>query len=898
MAIHSDYTTGTITVTNGSTAVTATGTAFMLAPVRAGDTIFDIPGATEFSGVIAANATSNVALTLTQPWEGPTMVDAPYRLRFQPDGSRYTATATALMEILANGNVEAFNQLLGEADMVIAFSGPGALTLIPKSELVNGVNYDIAVNTIADRAVYDGNPEGFSVLVANVGDGRSAIYTKQSATAGDWSDPAYLTGPISTVTVSGTTTVAFDAPADVTATPVTGGTSLAFEIPGTPDFTGGPTDTLAPGSDATFSLVPVAGGYRMDLGLPAGEGFSNKGAFDIGTAYAKGDVVSYLGSSYIASQSSLGNLPTVTTYWDLLAAKGANGEGAGDVVGPAGAVDGRLVEFSGTSGKLIADSGLLFSEVATHSYVASQIAAIPESGDMFAANNLSELADNAEARFNLGLGSAATHDASDFAPAGASGIYHNVMSYGAVGDGVADDTAAIQAAINACTIGGTVYIPAGTYKTTAVLTIAVNGVQILGDGSKATDIKPATVAQDVFSFVKAGSSIEYCSIRHLRIEPTALVGTAIKVTNHYWMMVEDVVIAGNHNIGLDILRGSVAYNLVLKDVLVNTSTLVGCRLGYSGTGALQNVIMSNACFNGSAGYGLAVYSCGGLLWSNGETLGCNVDMYVRPGNSTEWVKGIYVTNVFFDTSNSDTLQLFIGTNVGNVLNYCTFTNCSFNASVAGNGINIGGYSARPGNITNLSFVGCHFTINGKNGIYINYAKRIDIMACHFISNNITNDSGSHGVSIDHADSVRVIGGASGPTDEFATNRQKSGVAVGTLATNVIINGVDVRGNVTKGILDGSGAAIIRDCIGFKTFNRGIGNLGTGVSTVVINHGLGVQPPDVFVLVQALTNPATVGGGQLYATNITATQFTVGVTTAITTGSLYFYWQISSENGHA
>lgn len=46
------------------------------------------------------------------------------------------------------------------------------------------------------------------------------------------------------------------------------------------------------------------------------------------------------------------------------------------------------------------------------------------------------------------------------------GAVLNVFDYGAVGDGSADDTAAIQSAVDALTSNATIYFPAGTYKVT------------------------------------------------------------------------------------------------------------------------------------------------------------------------------------------------------------------------------------------------------------------------------------------------------------------------------------------------------------------------------------------------------------------------------------------------
>lgn len=78
-------------------------------------------------------------------------------------------------------------------------------------------------------------------------------------------------------------------------------------------------------------------------------GLVPKGAYAAGTNYAVGDSVDYSGSSYVMYvDATAGTLPTDTTYWQVIANKGATGAtgaaGATGATGPAGA--GGTVDYS------------------------------------------------------------------------------------------------------------------------------------------------------------------------------------------------------------------------------------------------------------------------------------------------------------------------------------------------------------------------------------------------------------------------------------------------------------------------------------------------------------------------------------------------------------------------
>jgi len=331
MPVPTDITAGTISITG--TTVTGVGTSWIASDIRQGDLFIWIEGGDGFWQPIVETVVSNTEITLAEPWEGPALTGAAYRLRYQWDSSRVSAQARQLIDLLDNGNVLALTGLTGPG--VPVFDGPHSMTIKPEADFVNGVAYNVQVDTLADRAAYDGQSAGFAVLVSDVGDGRSAVYSKASNTAGDWTAPAYVTGPIG-------------------ATP-----NVDATIANTP-----------PGTAPTVTPVPITGGTRLDFTLPEAPGFYNAGPYSAILTYNENDVVRFNGSSFIALQAvpageapSGASPPVDTAYWQLLASKGSDGAGTGDVVGPAGAIADRVVSFDGTSGKLIKDSGLAVASV-------------------------------------------------------------------------------------------------------------------------------------------------------------------------------------------------------------------------------------------------------------------------------------------------------------------------------------------------------------------------------------------------------------------------------------------------------------------------------------------------------------------------------------------------------
>jgi hypothetical protein len=217
------------------------------------------------------------------------------------------------------------------------------------------------------------------------------------------------------------------------------------------------------------------------------------------------------------------------------------------------------------------------------------------------------------------------------------GATANVLDFNAVGDGVADDTAAIQAAINSLSAtGGGVYLPTGTYKITASLSINAANITFYGDGFEATTIK-ATAS--TFWMLQYTDNSDNLNVNNIFFDGCAVNETNTQYAIGYTLVADapEYVTIQNckfSNTNNAIVTGSGKYWLISDCVFVD---LIGVTAGRGyGILAAENTyacIFSNNRFNGSAGKGRhAIYmgvGCSYSIASNNTIIDFNTPAIVN-----------------------------------------------------------------------------------------------------------------------------------------------------------------------------------------------------------------------------------------------------------------------------
>jgi hypothetical protein len=242
----------------------------------------------------------------------------------------------------------------------------------------------------------------------------------------------------------------------------------------------------------------------------------------------------------------------------------------------------------------------------------------------------------------------------------------SVRAFGAKGDGVTDDTEAIQAAINFCAAAGrgAVRLPAGTYKFTSQLLIASDNVVLEGDGIGATFLFPTMSSGDCIYFYKSGGTLQRIGMRNISVyglATDATSGALVRVrdanTLSEW---DNVELAGYFGaLHLESVVHGTFHGLDLKGDANMTSRKTDSyllRISQSSGGAIPGELhFYGSEWRGQAGnnyldFAVLIEAADGI-WFNGGHMGfCGQSaMRLKPQATTTQLTAVNTRNVYLDT---------------------------------------------------------------------------------------------------------------------------------------------------------------------------------------------------------------------------------------------------------
>jgi hypothetical protein len=378
-----------------------------------------------------------------------------------------------------------------------------------------------------------------------------------------------------------------------------------------------------------------------------------------------------------------------------------------------------------------------------------------------------------------------------------SGPFLNAKDFGAAGDGQTDDTAALQAALDACRTagGGTVYLPPGTYMVAtarhagglsapwswAAAILIGSRTKLLGAGREATTIKllanqPGAVG--------------------LSSDPAAIV-TPWTVGQEQ-MTIEDLTVDGNGANQTDQISG--IYLARCRGVIVSRVRIKDCRgidtnggntetcCFYSSQGADHSYIACDVIRTGSATIsdGFGCIGCTNVAYVNcravGPIIGFNAgDCRVVQYHACE----AYLCNLGYHIDDPRAQQIqYVGCIAGGI---AAADGGTYPFSSGQNLGNAYGFECSV-TATGVSYIGCAAVGNQNDGFLFRNGVSAQAIGCTADSN------GTHGMSFTGTSSVSVVGG------RITNNDAGLWFAMAADATTVRVSGeTEISGNTTANL---------------------------------------------------------------------------------------------------
>lgn len=426
------------------------------------------------------------------------------------------------------------------------------------------------------------------------------------------------------------------------------------------------------------------------------------------------------------------------------------------------------------------------------------------------------------------------------------GEVFNVKDFGAIGDGITEDSTAIQAAVNQAILlsagaigdnyrGAVVYVPKGTYLVSNNISwssSAASGITLIGDGPGITIIKCNRASGDIITIGDTTNRIDNTRILDMTFYsvPQMSSGAIIRVINGYNTTLRNLRFPENPDYPtplsgnafnssftriytcIDIQSGSVnqlAFQTYIENVNINNG-VVGIKLGDNG-GIVQDTYISKSIIAQCVDTGILLKNTGGTYLTDGSTLYCKTGLATYPdsGKNVMWT---FMTGWVCDTSVTDGFKIITN---GGVVRSIQMVNCwasnngrwqndqssSVTFPSEGRGMWVSQGTGTVGALTITNFTAL---TNRQEGFYVTGASKISLMNPNFCGNSAFSSNSYDGANFFNTSEWSVTGGMSGNTIPNLTNTQRYGLSIGGTSNQYQVIGMNLYGNQTGGLDDGGG----------------------------------------------------------------------------------------------
>jgi hypothetical protein len=419
----------------------------------------------------------------------------------------------------------------------------------------------------------------------------------------------------------------------------------------------------------------------------------------------------------------------------------------------------------------------------------------------------------------------------------------SVKDFGAVGDGVADDTAAIQAALNAgSSTGAPVYLPPGTYLISSTLTIQA-GVRFFGANGRLTGSAKKTniVTNSALNPMLDVSNGKYAYVGGFNLTGNDVAVQGIQGKNVFNIEIENIRVDGVTVNGFELVNdglGLGCYGNIFRNCAANNCVEAGFKINAS-AGEI-NLTVFDTCVATDCAYGFL--EAGTQAGRDSSYLNCDAEKCSVRGMEVN-TKSFRIEGCYFEFNNTHILidNPNIAEQQGGYIGACSLLGSYlFGGPITYETVGINVNAAFNVTIDSCWFAYC------KTGIVIQTTSRFtDIRNPFYNTANVEtflSDSNSLGTSLTRGGqrSKRVRGSANDITLTphygelvYFDNGNNNRTATLNITQYELGEGHEIMTMLNSG---NTGTVTIQDSTGATFFGQYGGARVNGAATVVLNRG--------------------------------------------------------------